>query len=528
MAISSSLVGQFGGGGVTQTTLTSFTDLSGSGTFHQLGSVTVPAGKQQLVMLSLYLTKTVTGATAGSFPRVTVGPHQNSIPMGESNPQLTVMLGPGTYLLGVTTQTTVTTYRISGNAFLYVTDVNITPPRRVTVQTDSVGWFPTAPTHPLVASVNSYAELSFTTPVKANKPVRDYDAAITYPAGAVIPAGTWLHVPETSLSVKVMFTEHLASFPPARASVGLAGPHDWEDYTLAEYQGVLANMNTMGMKRIRITALWDRIESTKGTYWWNQIDMLVNTAINAGIEPLVVLLGVPSWARPNFETAIKGFRTEWEAFCTAVASRFAGVVKTYEIWNEPNLGRFWLDGNALNFHDVLSRAITKIKAADPNAAVISGGLAPAENSVDTTEPLNFIGTLYVNNALQGADGIGWHPYSFPELPSGTSEWNTFRKMDQLKDVIMNNRHAAKIWITEIGAPTGGDVGVGDAQQAAIITDGINLAAEDPVIGPVFIYTHKDLHLGVTDMESWFGIYTSTGTPKTAVAAIQAVIANRNS
>lgn len=399
-------------------------------------------------------------------------------------------------------------------------------PQRVTVETNDVGWFPTAPTHPLVAGVSGYSEISFNTAVWANKPMRDYGAGVTYPARSVIPAGTWLFVPDTHIPVKVTLTEHVPAFPPQPVSVGMAGPHDWEDYTLAEYQGVLADMTSMGMKRIRISALWNRIESTKGTYWWNQIDMLVNTAVAAGIQPLVILMGVPNWALSTFETASKGFRPEWEAFCTAVATRYAGVVPAYEIWNEPNLDRFWLGGNVSNFHDVLSRAVTKIKAADPNALVISGGLAPAVNSTGTTEPLDFIGALYAQNALQGVDGIGWHPYSFPELPSGTSDWNTFRKMDELKDLIVDNNHAAQIWITEIGAPTGGDVGVGEAAQAAIIDDGLNLAAEDPLMGPVFVYTHKDLHLGEADMESWFGIYTSTGAPKPAVATIRAITATR--
>lgn len=402
----------------------------------------------------------------------------------------------------------------------------VDPPQRVTVETDDVGWFPTAPTHPLVAGLSEYAEISFTTDVWANKPMRDYEAEITYPARSVIPAGTQLFVPDTNIAVKVAITEYVPAFPPQPVSVGLAGPHDWENYTLDEYQGVLADMTSMGMERIRISALWNRIESVQGTYRWDQIDMLVNTAVAAGIQPLVVLLGVPTWTRPDFEEA-QGFRPEWEAFCTAVATRYAGVVPAYEIWNEPNLDRFWHEGNALSFSDVLSRAVTKIKAADPNALVISGALAPTSTSATTTEPLDFIRSLYTQNALQGVDGIGWHPYSFPEMPSGTSDWNMFRKMDELKDLIVDNNHAAQIWITEIGAPTGGDEGVGEEMQAAIIDDGLNLAAEDPLMGPVFVYTHKDLHMGEADMESWFGIYTSTGAPKPAVAAIQAITATRN-
>ena len=402
----------------------------------------------------------------------------------------------------------------------------VDPPQRVTVETDDVGWFPTAPTHPLVAGLSEYSEISFTTDVWANKPMRDYEAEITYPARTVIPAGTFLFVPDTNTQVKVAITEYVPAFPPQPVSVGLAGPHDWENYTLAEYQGVLADVTSMGMKRIRISALWNRIESVQGTYRWDQIDMLVNTAVAAGIQPLVVLQGVPTWTRPDFEEG-QGFRPEWEAFCTAVATRYAGVVPAYEIWNEPNLDRFWHEGNPLNFSDVLSRAVTKIKAADPHALVISGAMAPSENSTTTTEPLDFIRSLYTQNALQGVDGIGWHPYSFPEMPSGTSDWNTFRKMDELKDLIVDNNHAAQIWITEVGAPTGGDVGVGEEVQAAIIDDALNLAAEDPLMGPVFVYTHKDLHMGEADMESWFGIYTSTGDPKPAVAAIQAITATRN-
>ena len=63
-------------------------------------------------------------------------------------------------------------------------------------------------------------------------------------------------------------------------------------------------------------------------------------------------------------------------FFSALATRYQGRIRAYEVWNEPNLAREWGDRlpDPTQYADLMKRCYTSIKAADPNAMVISAGL----------------------------------------------------------------------------------------------------------------------------------------------------------
>ncbi|RZI82214.1 MAG: hypothetical protein EOP38_16675 [Rubrivivax sp.] len=113
--------------------------------------------------------------------------------------------------------------------------------------------------------------------------------------------------------------------------------------------------STIGSER-----LWD----SQGTQWadvypvdpaaggvanWTDFDARVNRAIANGAEPIVVLGGnIPRWASadPNGTQAGSSFyglgssappssEAAWTTWVTAVAQRYNGKVKHWEIWNEP-------------------------------------------------------------------------------------------------------------------------------------------------------------------------------------------------
>ncbi|HEY4721986.1 MAG TPA: hypothetical protein VII92_09080, partial [Anaerolineae bacterium] len=65
-----------------------------------------------------------------------------------------------------------------------------------------------------------------------------------------------------------------------------------------------------------------------------------------------------------------------------------GKVNAYEIGNEPNLGMFWggQNPNPEQYGRLLCRVHDVIKSVDPNAFVVSAGLAP----VGRTQPQNWV------------------------------------------------------------------------------------------------------------------------------------------
>lgn len=74
------------------------------------------------------------------------------------------------------------------------------------------------------------------------------------------------------------------------------------------------------------------------------------------------------WTLPPREKA-------WREWCRAVATRYKGRVRFYEIWNEPDIG-FW-SGTVDEYLEILRAASEEIRAADPEAVILTGGFASA-------------------------------------------------------------------------------------------------------------------------------------------------------
>ena len=111
----------------------------------------------------------------------------------------------------------------------------------------------------------------------------------------------------------------------------------------------------------------------------------------------------------------------------ALAGR--GKVNAYEIGNDPNLGIFWggQNPNPEQYGRLLCRVHAVIKSVDPNAFVVSAGLAP----VGRTQPQNWFYAMddhvfaqRMFDAILAAyptefpcmDAFGYHPQGFPYPP----------------------------------------------------------------------------------------------------------------
>lgn len=120
MATLGTVIATIGGAGVTQVSIPTFTDLSGNGTEHTLRTITVPAGQSWLVAVQLNLTNPVTGTSASSCPEMRVGSvYPMSIGQDKVAPATAAVLGAGTHIIGVRTNATLSSYRISGTGTVY-------------------------------------------------------------------------------------------------------------------------------------------------------------------------------------------------------------------------------------------------------------------------------------------------------------------------------------------------------------------------------------------------------------------------
>jgi hypothetical protein len=212
---------------------------------------------------------------------------------------------------------------------------------------------------------------------------------------------------------------------------------------------------------------WNDIETVEGTYNWSNLgDALaeVQLAVSNGIEPIVVVRGTPSWAQKHAGytcgpidaakyTAFGDFLVE-----LATSSPLASLnVRYWELWNEPDRSwqqvpspayiwaGCWGEISDTQYYgggfygEMLATVYPLIKAADPQAQVLIGGLMLDCDPNNPPEDPNNPGTLldctsakFLEGILAGVgassyDGISYHAYDYYGGVSGTyanTNWQT--------------------------------------------------------------------------------------------------------
>lgn len=308
--------------------------------------------------------------------------------------------------------------------------------------------------------------------------------------------------------------------------VGIASSAQMDALSPAGYSEQMRETKAVGASRIRLGAIWSEIEPVRGQRDWSALDMRVKAAVDAGLTPLLLLYGEPDWVDLGDKSKSADNAEAFGEFAADVAKRYGGSVDGYEIWNEPNLSRFWTDPSPENYMLYLRAAYRKIHAVRSDATVMSGGLAPASTTSNTVAPYEFLDRLYKAGAKDVTDAVAMHPYTFPETSSGGSDWNPFRIMERIRALMVSAGDPDKpFWLTEYGAPTGGEGGVSASRQAQMYEQALEDVSKDPEMGPIFLYTLRDLDLGPDDRESHFGLYSEDGKKKESAKMLGDMLAD---
>jgi polysaccharide biosynthesis protein PslG len=297
----------------------------------------------------------------------------------------------------------------------------------------------------------------------------------------------------------------------------------------------LRAMKVLGISSVRVEANWRSIQpGGPEVFDWSQLDQEIDSIRSAGMSVDLVIDGCPPWAAvvhssddPSPQPASSA---QYAAFAAQVAKRYSPKgVNTFEIWNEPNNVDFWQPGaNAAAYTADLKAAYAAIKKVDPAAFVVSGGFAPETTGGGSINAVTFLQEMYADGAKGSFDALGYHPYSYPALPNTYEAWSGWSQMDQtspsIRSVMTSNGDSAKkIWITEVGAPSGGPDGVGQAAQATDLTQAIADAKSTRWIGAIYLYSWQDEGTSQSTDEDWFGLVTAAGVPKLAYTAVAAAI-----
>ncbi|MBV8085352.1 MAG: cellulase family glycosylhydrolase, partial [Chloroflexi bacterium] len=123
---------------------------------------------------------------------------------------------------------------------------------------------------------------------------------------------------------------------------------------------------------------WDGLQPAPTTaIGWGTLDASVAAAQGAGLKVMFSSVAAPSWAT-NPGSHFPRNPADAAAFFGGMAAHFKGRVSAYEIWNEENFATEVGAGNinAGAYVEMLKAVYPAIKAADPNAIVVSGAPTP--------------------------------------------------------------------------------------------------------------------------------------------------------
>ncbi len=147
------------------------------------------------------------------------------------------------------------------------------------------------------------------------------------------------------------------------------------------------NAQPLGAKINRFSFDWQQAEPQADRFDFSMPEQYVSSDVAHGYSTIAVLEHTPYWATSvattntsaqvpiGLDLAWNDPDNTWGAFVAASAAHFRGRISDYEIWNEPDLlgGAGWA-GSRAQFFQLIKVAYQAIKAMDPGARVITGGL----------------------------------------------------------------------------------------------------------------------------------------------------------
>ncbi len=343
---------------------------------------------------------------------------------------------------------------------------------------------------------------------------------------------------------------HAQADPPNRFGVHLVG-----EPTATRVEA----LQSLGVDWVRLALSWREVQPTPdATYRWEMYDTWFATLAEAGVRPIVIIGDIPDWAamrHPN-DGRIRGcgpVRAEavpaFQAFLRHLVARYGRPpynVTHWEIANEPDyiprvarprsevgevdlggcFGLVWREAYARH----LRQAYEAIKAAQPNAVVLLGGLAydyfywPERGERGPFDPLFLDVVVGEQKALDYADALALHAY--PEWADRWWPWGP-----GIQGKINYVRAQLDAWgyldtpiiLTEVGRPSQPWVmtqrsDYTPAAQAAYVPKVFARVLAVLPDQPFIWYSLEDVP--TKDPPEHFGLLEANGRPKPAFAAFR--------
>jgi hypothetical protein len=263
-------------------------------------------------------------------------------------------------------------------------------------------------------------------------------------------------------------------------TVSAFGVGSYKSEWLAGYNGTngldvngLFDLSVAGQSNIKLYRArfrQDQVQSGSSFTQWTMLDNLVRQAAlrDVTIEPVLINMPGEAYTPPTTSAALSTFGN----FATAAVRRYgptgsywpacsctAHPIKVWEVWNEENIAPFWATPSPSQYGTLLSYTRSKLRAVDPTARILMGGLAyPSSLSATKMDPNAFLQQTIAAAGTNSFDALAVHVYaSDPARAVNTLIAGTVNTLKTYAGT-SGGVPRQQVWVNEFARPTN----VGDA------------------------------------------------------------------
>ncbi len=255
---------------------------------------------------------------------------------------------------------------------------------------------------------------------------------------------------------------------------------------------------SLGTHWVRMFLTWPDVEPSRGVYAQNWLSAYEQAfkSFPAGTKVILDVVDTPAWETGSSDPVTPPADPhDYAAMIATIAQRFGSRVSAYEIWNEEDAPIWWTGApNPAAYVALLKAAYPAVKAAEPNATVVLGGL--------TGNDYAFLEGVYAAGGKGYFDAVGVHtdtacnilsPYEYLRGPDNRIITDSFLAYREVHAVMLANGDDKPIWMTEMSWRTTGAIcsegawagqkaaGVTDEQQATFLAQAYHCLREDSYV-----------------------------------------------
>jgi hypothetical protein len=335
-----------------------------------------------------------------------------------------------------------------------------------------------------------------------------------------------------------------AATPPLGPVTGMTAGWTvlWESDSerLAELNMIAAT----GAKWFGMDIDWNSIQPKRGVWNWGPTDRVVREARARGLNIIGTLAYSPRWAVPascplGTTHCLPARAEDFARFAVRAVQRYGmtsplpglhASILNWQVWNEPNHVPFVNPTvDPALYTQILKTTYLRVKAVDIWTRILAGGTAPAPNDPYGRDmgPVAFLNAIYANGGKGYFDAFAHHPYSFPCSPLYAAPWNAFGQTAEIYySMVVHGDGAKKIWGTETGSPTGGDLGPCPSNAGVSVTEPVQALHLQQYLwgwntlfkaftGPLLFHQIRDAGTNPWLRDDNFGLLHRNLTPKPA-------------